>query len=395
VNTHPIPFIRPLRPAALAIADGVLAVGLTLADVYSATAAPIGGPIEPTWLCWLVGLGLGLPLVVRRRWPVPVTVVITTVAIAATLSSIIPDYAGAAPGISIACALYVVGLSCPARPSLLAASFGVVGMSLAVFTASRLSDHPTVPSSVALSGLLPALGWIIGLAVRERREHAAWRFEQRTNEAVQDERLRIARELHDIVAHSMTLIAVKAAVANHVADDRPQETRAALGIIETTSRQALVELRRALGVLRTSAPNAPTPGLDDLLAVAERARMVGLRVDLTLPPAGPARSDMGVPDGWELATYCIVQESLTNVVRHARATRCTVTVGLESGGVRIRVTDDGPASLPAPVDGHGILGMRERAELYGGELTAGPDPAGGFVVMAWLPTGSSLTGPVA
>jgi signal transduction histidine kinase len=327
------------------------------------------------------------------------------------------------------------------------AGLAMFGVGTAVFGASLVRGVSTDASYAVLAGLVPVLGWIIGITVRDRRAHAAQDLEQRTQRAVHEERLRIARELHDIVAHSMSLIAVKAAVANHVADDRPQETRHALSVIEVTSRLALADLRRALGVLRTTAPYAPMPGLAGLAALAEQARTTGLAVDLTVrdatsprppqhegpsgragPPEVPGPPDTsdqspnrdpetqaqsatheasrkvesvdggtpsGLSEGLALAAYRIVQESLTNVVKHSRATRCAVMVTTEAGGLRIQVRDDGAGPVSASMGGQGIIGMRERAALYGGELTAGPHPGGGFVVDAWLPNGSATVGTTA
>jgi signal transduction histidine kinase len=203
---------------------------------------------------------------------------------------------------------------------------------------------------------------------------------------VSEERLRIARELHDVVAHSMSLIAVKAGVANHVAASRPEEAADALRVIEDTSKQALTEMRRVLGVLRTDdAPRdelAPAPGLGNLPELAERAASAGVRVILDL------RADPDLPTGVSLSGYRIVQEALTNVIRHAAPARCAVTVTARDGEVRIEVVDDGAGRGVPPAEhhpGHGLAGMRERALACGGEFTAGPHSGSGFRVNARLP----------
>jgi signal transduction histidine kinase len=245
--------------------------------------------------------------------------------------------------------------------------------------------------------LVVGAAWAAGRVARERRARAARRDRRLAEEALAEERLRIARELHDIVSHSLSVIVVKAAVANHVAEARPQETRDAIQAIEQTGREALTEMRRALGVLRGetagqrtresgSAKTAPPPGLDDLPALIQRAEQAGVRTELRTQLA------VGLPVGTALAVYRIVQEALTNVVKHAGdGTHCQVTITVDSRGeVRIEVADDG-AGNPAASDraelsgGHGLVGMRERVMMYGGALTAGPRPGGGFAVSARLP----------
>jgi signal transduction histidine kinase len=219
--------------------------------------------------------------------------------------------------------------------------------------------------------------WTTGRAIYTRREYAAKSAVQLANAAVGDERLRIARELHDIVAHSMSLIAVKAGIANHVADQRPEEARDALRIIEATSRGTLTEMRRMLGVLRSeTADLTPAPGLSGLPELAEQARMAGVDVTMTSP-------DTELPSGLEMSVYRIVQEALTNVVKHAGPVRCEVTVTANGKEVRIDVTDNGPGGPTG--SGHGLIGMRERVMMYDGSFTAGPRPEGGFAVSARMP----------
>ncbi|MCP9955830.1 histidine kinase [Actinomadura madurae] len=180
----------------------------------------------------------------------------------------------------------------------------------------------------------------------------------------------------------MSLIAVKAGVAVHVAEARPEEALDALRVIEATSRSSLAEMRHLLGVLRTGAADAeltPSPGLADLSGLADRAAMAGVHVDLDV--------DTGdLPDGVALSAYRIVQEAITNVVKHAAPARCRVRVEADGVRMRIDVTDDGPGVRVLPGgDGHGLIGMRERVMMYGGDFTAGPRPEGGFAVSAAFP----------
>jgi signal transduction histidine kinase len=282
--------------------------------------------------------------------------------------------------VAIACALYTVGVQHPRQVSIpaLAASLAAVAAVLGGVAAMDLSDG-TGLAEIGFVGSLVLAAWTLGRAARERRAHAARTVQYQTQQAVIDERLRIAREMHDIVAHSMTLIAVKAAVGNHVAHANPQEAREALRVIETTSRRALVEIRRALGVLRDGSSYTPAPGLPDLAALTDQAAAGGVQLDLTVTGDGDLPQDVG------LSVYRIVQESLTNVIQHAAPARCQAVVAIESEEILIEVTDDGRRQSTPTGGGHGLIGMRERVSMYGGRFSAGPRPDGGFQVTARLP----------
>ena len=248
--------------------------------------------------------------------------------------------------------------------------------------------------------------WAVGFAVRRQRAYVeavrtqaedqmraqhelAWR-------TVTEERLRIARELHDVVAHSMSVITVQAGVGRHVLDTQPEHARSALAVIETTGREALTELRQLLGVLREDSGETvrtPAPRIADLDEMISRVRQAGTVVDVDI--RGPRRV---LPGGVELSAYRIVQEALTNVVKHARTDRCRVRLAYASDALNIEVTDDGDGgaavgpsaglshnSSHSPRHGHGLIGMRERAALHGGGFEAGPLPVRGFRVAARLP----------
>jgi signal transduction histidine kinase len=236
------------------------------------------------------------------------------------------------------------------------------------------------------------------LALQDRARWLEQDREARTRQAVGEERLRIARELHDVVAHSMSVIAVQAGVANHVIDSRPELARQALATVETNTRSALVEMRRLLGVLRQgdepSASLAPPPGLSQVADLVEQFREAGLTVDLRWDGEPDA-----VPDGVDLSAYRIVQEGLTNVLRHG-GPRAKVTIGHRTGAVEIDISDDGRrpdqevAAADAVADGgrgagHGLIGMRERVAVFGGTLVAEDRPGGGFRLAATLPFGGT------
>jgi signal transduction histidine kinase len=230
---------------------------------------------------------------------------------------------------------------------------------------------------------------MIGVSVRERRQRAA-EFRrlaaQRRRSAEQAERVRIARELHDVLAHSLSQISVQAGVGLHLMDSKPEEARAALAAIKATSKDAHDEVRGVLGVLRAEedAPTTPVHGFADIAALAAGVRRSGVEVSVTVDDdvAATASATLGA------AAYRIVQEALTNVVRHSGAGHVAVAVRLESGAVVVEVRDDGRGAAGA-AEGNGILGMRERAVLSGGELFAGASPDGGFVVTARLPVGAA------
>ncbi|MFE9958763.1 sensor histidine kinase [Micromonospora sp. NPDC005299] len=227
--------------------------------------------------------------------------------------------------------------------------------------------------------------WVLGNSVLVRRRHAEQVRAHAAADAVTAERLRIARELHDVVAHSIGVIAIQAGVGARVIDSQPAQARAALTTIENTSRETLAGLRRTLGALRRpgGASLEPTPGLSDLDRLVGAAADAGVRVTLAID--GEPRP---LPAEVELAAFRIVQEALTNVVRHARVSECGVIVRYAPDAAHVEVLDDGCGG-PLGGEGHGIIGMRERAALLGGRCETGPRPQGGFRVAAVLPVGSS------
>jgi signal transduction histidine kinase len=230
-------------------------------------------------------------------------------------------------------------------------------------------------------------------AMEERARHLVEAREEEARRRVAEERVRIARDLHDSVAHSMANISVQAGVGAHVLDERPEDARAALLAIKHASGDALADLRATLRMLRSNeaAPREPTDRLDRLPSLVESSRAAGLPVDVVIE--GTARP---LPPAVDTTAFRIVQESLTNVIRHAGPARATVAVRLSDGGVEIEVTDDGRGAASGDGNGdtgdtggggggHGLAGMRERVALLGGELTAGARGSAGYRVRAHLP----------
>ncbi|TYC07177.1 sensor histidine kinase [Micromonospora sp. WP24] len=374
---------RPPRPFDLYLVDGVLAVVLGAAlCAYAALEAPLhGGVREPVWVSVLTGAVIGLPVALRRRWPVAVAVAVSTSTAVALLTGIIPNFAAAAPAVAIGLAFYTLAVAEPVRRSLTYA-----GMCLAVVSvglATTAGDLWTRGGAVGYAAVMIAPAWLVGWSIRERRAFAARQSEQLVRQAATEERLRVARELHDVVAHTMSLIVVKAAVANHVADVDPGEARDALRVIERTGRTALTDIRRVLGALREGAEHAPAPGIGELPELADRAAIGGVEVRLDV------RQDVAevsaVPESVGLAAYRIVQEAVTNVVKHAAPAACHASVVVGPAEVRVEVVDDGRRPVRMSGYGHGLTGMRERVALHGGEFSAGPRPDGGFAVTARLP----------
>jgi signal transduction histidine kinase len=391
-ETEPRPLLtRPLRPAQLVALDVAAAVALTLLCAYAAGEATEPGLREPVWASWLTAAAIGLPVAARRRRPMTALGAVLTASIAALLTGVIPSFAELAPLTALAFVLFQVALAEPGRRSAAALGIcllGTVAANLAGAAVSPGSGWADSLGGTVVAGLMVVAPWTVGRAVRERRAYAVRSAAQLAAQAVAEERLRIARELHDVVAHSMGLIAVKASVANHVADTRPEETHDALRVIEETSRAALTEMRRTLGGLRFGSDGptelGPAPGLDGLPELIERAAMAGVRADLEV------HGTTALPESVGLSVYRIVQEALTNVAKHAAPARCRVTVEVNRDEVRIEVTDDGPGTRVLPGHGgsgqrHGLIGMRERAMMYGGSFSAGTRPEGGFRVSACMP----------
>jgi signal transduction histidine kinase len=375
-------FSPPLRRGELVALDGLAALAYPLLFLVT-SLAPASG--VPAWARALIVAGISLPLAVRRLWPLPVFGAVLTMSVVATALDVVDE-----PFVAAAFALYPVALTLPRprREPTLAIGLASVAVILLGTVAGPGIGAPADAGTVVLGCALMGGTWMVGRAARERRAYAARSAEQLAQRAAAEERLRIARELHDVVSHTLSLIGVKAAIGNHVAEARPEEARDALRVIEATSRTALNEMRHMLGMLRSDRVPAdlkPLPGLADLPELAERAALAGVRVDLDV------RGVDRLPRGVELSVYRIVQEAVTNVVKHgAPAARCRAEVVGSAAEVHIEVTDYGPRTrMPPRPPGHGLIGMRERVAMHGGTFTAGPRPAGGFAVSARLPIGPS------
>ncbi|GAA2580833.1 sensor histidine kinase [Actinomadura fulvescens] len=329
------------------------------------------------WWVPLMVTGYALPLMWRRRFPFAVTFVcgIGTSLIAPT------ELLGQFPSVQLV-ATYTFAELCPPVKRALAVAGTVVGI-----TASILIPRDE-PLNLGLVGIAFAVAYALGTGARARRdriamlEERARRFAEEQDAAATRERERIAREMHDIIAHSMSMIAIQAEGGSAVAHRDPAKAAQVFETISDTSREALAQLRRVLGVLRAEgAARRPQPDLAELPALVDGVRKTGLTV--TLEETGEARP---VPPGLGTTAYRIVQESLTNTVKHAEAAGVRVRLGWERDTLRLQICDDGRGPGDAPGGGHGLAGMRERVAAAGGELTFGPATGGsGFRVEARLP----------
>jgi len=389
------PFLHRIRPAQLQRADFALALLFLLATVPHITNNG-DRRVGPAGALLLLALGAAVPVAIRRRAPIAALVIAT-----ASLSMATGLGASFAPDPLIALPMYQVAAVKGRRESLPALALS--GVALLVASGIGLAHHPAMGDST-FSVLVSVAAWFVGDSVRVRRAYTAGlagQAAQRASEALEraqrgvaEERLRIARDLHDVVAHSLSVIAVQSGVGRHVIDSQPEQAKAALAAVETTSRAALGELRRMLGILRRDGVDgpelAPAPGVGDLDELVEEVRGAGIPVEL-LVGDGVAGS---LSPALQLSVYRVVQEALTNVVKHAGPANARVELRREGDDAVVEVLDDGFGnSLKWPVasdlEHHGIVGMRERVAAYGGAIETGPRPEGGFRVLARLPVGGA------
>jgi signal transduction histidine kinase len=359
--------------------DVLAVVGLAVVGVVTARDVPDSK----------LGLGLLilLPLLVRRRWPEAVLIAVSALAATTSTRTATPFVQVGAVALASFTAGELAGDR--VRSALLAVlNAALISFGLLLFEADML------PALVVPFGIVVP-SWLAGDWLRTRRvadaeraaaeARAAYESELRLRAAVAAERRQMARELHDVVAHGVSVMLIQAGAARQVVETSPERASEALLTVEATGREAMAELRRLLGVLNDegeAAALAPQPGLDQLAALIERVRDAGLPTELEVtgtPVALPASVDVTV--------YRIVQEALTNALRYARRAATLVHLSYEPDQLRVEVLDEGPAAPSDGSDGggRGLAGMQERAALVGGRIEAGPRLGGGFAVRAWLP----------
>ncbi|MGW8777050.1 sensor histidine kinase [Streptomyces sp. NPDC055796] len=392
-----------IRPSSM---DALTALAQTgVAVLLGREAVTQGWPPLDLAAYLLVGL-VTVPVAVRTKAPVAVCLFTQLMWVVYITAGYWPVVTCFGPMLAV----YTVSALCPVRTS--AACAALMG---AVWVyAGALGNGPggSMATVLAQAVVFPAVLWRFGLVARRSAELARQLRRERDERArrhVAEERARIARELHDIVAHHMAVISVQAGLAGYVFDSAPHTARAALSTIEDISAEGLDELRRMLSLLRDTdreppeeddgaspeAPgrDAPMPSLSRLTEMAERVRAAGVPVDLRI--TGDARA---LAPGVELCAYRVVQEALTNVIKHAPGAHVTVALDYRPAHLSVTVTDDGAGGDPvqaklAQGSGNGLIGMRQRAKLYGGTISTGPRSEGGYAVCLTLPTSARTSTP--
>jgi signal transduction histidine kinase len=373
-------------PRALSLGFDI-AVVVAVAAITEANVWRFHSVAGPKWLTAALPLLWALPLAFRRSRPLPATVLVIGGIVLQALAS-----GNSAEGLELIIAIAVTAYSVAAYSDRRGALVGLATL-VAGYGIYALEDHNirSGRTSELWAGAFFGVGilaaWLIGIFVHSGRERSALQalaaeHERSAAVAAAEERARLARELHDIVSHNLSVVVLQAGGARAQGEDA---SASALEKIELSSREALVEMRRLLGVLRRDDDGAslsPQPGIAQIEALAAGVRAAGLHVEVTLDGA------LGeLPPALELSVYRIVQEALTNALKHGRASRAVIEVRRTGDVVTVDVVDDGAAApeTAAGTAGHGLIGMRERVALFGGELRTGRRPDGGYAVSATLP----------
>jgi signal transduction histidine kinase len=385
--------VRRLWPFARAYwFDALIVVGVGI----SIAGAVVGqgrknGPEGPMWVDIVLVLLIVTPLLARRRFPfgAPLTVGAAVIFASFVDNSLVPfDFVIFLSGCA---AVFLLALLPDPRQA-------VAGLAMAVGVEAIVvrNDPRGQLGQLIFVSLVFAIVWTVGFTLgrksveadraKERAARAEQEREAQARLAVADERARIARELHDVVGHSVSVMTVQASGVRRLLRPDQEREREALLVVERTGREALAEMRRMVGVLRRpeEAPAlAPQPSLEQIERLVEQARDAGLPVELRIE--GDA---IELPAGVDLTAYRLVQEGLTNAIKHANASRAEVLVNYGDGQVEVMVSDNGNGVGNGDGGGHGLVGMRERVSVYGGELDAGPQPGGGYRLRARLPLAS-------
>src|SRR5919197_3024213 len=346
------------------------------------------GPTGPLWIDVLAIAAIVTPLFARRRFPFGAPVAVgAAVALTSLVDERLVPYAFI-PFLAGCAAVFLVGLLRERTQAVAGLVLAIGGEALVAYR-DPLKNVSAFVATCVVFGLIWMVAFTLGrkfeeaAQARDRAARAEREREERARAAVTEERARIARELHDVVGHSVSVMTVQAPAVRRLLRPDQEREREALLIVERTGREALAEMRRMVGVLRRpeEAPAlAPQPSLEHLGRLMERAREAGLPVELRVE--GEA---VELPPGVDLTAYRLVQEGLTNALKHARATRAEVLVSYGDGAIEVTVTDNGNGVGNGDGGGHGLVGMRERVSVYGGDLDAGPQPGGGYRLRARLP----------
>jgi signal transduction histidine kinase len=385
-----------MRPRALLerYAVEALALALAVAGQIELWAGSSDGPRAAAVVAALVAT---MPLLLRRRFPFGAPAFLFAGLALVSLVSPAAVYGGTSFTLfALMLAFWAAGAQRERQPAVAGAAIGLAAVVVMLATGGRGGVVRTGDAELSLFvWSLIAVGLPLGaFALRARAQRAAElqeradrlerEREERTRAAVTAERARIARDLHDVIAHGVTVMTVQGGAARLLLDSDPARAREPLLVVEETGHQALADMRRLVGIVQDEPERPPAltpqPGLTDLPALAEKLQRAGLPTDLVVH-GEPATLTPGV----ELTAYRVVQEALTNALKHAGPATARVTVIYEPQALRLEISDDGPGTSSQQDGGHGLVGMRERVALYGGRLEVGPRASGGFSVRARLP----------
>jgi signal transduction histidine kinase len=377
------PLVKLARvPSRPPVADVLLAAALLLWALLEVAFQP--GP-SPTWGRIVFAVVVTVPLAVRRQAPGVVVAIVAVAIVAWSLHANEPE-SGTMPFPSVLLAAFSVAVYARRPAVAVAGGAALLGAMLLAVESAYYPGSPNA-SNLAILSLFLGGAWAAGWLVRQRAAQARHAVEEsgdRARQAVDEERARIARELHDAVAHSVSIIAVQAGAAEELIERDPAQAREHMAAVRRTSREAMAEMRRLLDVLRADEPGyAPQPGLARLPDLLDEVRDAGVPVELVEDGERPH-----LPPGLDLVVFRVVQESLTNVRKHAPGASARVALRYRPTAIELEVVN-GPSAAPGTANGtrpgHGLIGMRERVHLFGGRIDAEPSIDGGYRVLAVLP----------
>ena len=363
--------------------DEVLAAALTTVALLQIALS--GGPQWERLVAAAVAVALGAAAARRSRDPLPLLGLILAVSVVSLAVPMFGEPTNSAVFIFYLLAVYSAAAHTSGRRTMIAG-----GMVVGLYVMAFASDGAGISAdTVIFYTLLLSTPWAAGRAVRQQRlkDRELEQERGRAAAAIVEERARIARELHDVVAHSISVMVLQARGGRRVLQSDPADAHDAFAVIEWTGQQALDEMRRLVGMLRSGdegLPLAPQPSLKELGTLVEQARAAGLPVDVAVE--GEPRD---LPPGLDLSAYRIVQEALTNALTHAGPARARVVLRYRVDELELEVSDDGPGRGEVSGSGYGLVGMRERVAIYGGELQAGRRPEGGYALRVRLPLGTA------
>jgi signal transduction histidine kinase len=361
--------------------DEALAAALTAFVLVQVTLSE--GSELPRGAIAVLAVALGVAAARRSRDPLPLLGLVVAISVTTLLLPKSGAPTNSVVFVYVVLAVYSAAAHTSGRRTLLAGA-----MTVGLYVTDVAISQIITLDGLVFFGIVLGAPWFAGRAIRQRRLNDAALEQERTraSTAIVEERARIARELHDVVAHSISVMVLQARGGRRVLESEPADARGAFAVIESTGQQALDEMRRLVGMLRSgdeTLPLAPQPGLEGINTLVDQVRHAGLPVELEV--VGTPRP---LPPGIDLSAFRIVQEALTNALTHAGPARARVVLSYRADELELEISDDGPGSASGPGSGYGLIGMRERVSVFGGELQAGRQPGGGYALRVRLPLGS-------